>query len=173
MSTILRITEADHRLITDHLLETTAERAVFLYARVDRTDAVTFNVEGYRIVPPEGYAYQGPYYVELTDDEWAYLIKSAWDQRAALVEMHSHPLAPDEVSFSPSDLAGFAEIVPHVRWRLQGEPYLAVVIGPRNFDALAWVENLHRPEPVEGMLIGDRLYRPTGVTFARLRECPQ
>jgi len=173
MPTVLRIAEADHRRIADHLLETTVERAVFLYARVDRTDAVTFDVEGYRIVPPDGYAYQDAYYVELTDDEWAYLIKSAWDRRAALVEMHSHPLARGSVSFSPSDLAGFADVVPHVRWRLRGEPYLAVVVGPRTFDALAWIANSHRPEPVEGMLIGDRLHRPTGVTLARLKEWRQ
>jgi len=169
MHAIVRIKKTDYRRIINHLFETKVERAVFLYANINRFDGANFAVEGYHIVPPDGYVRQSPYYVELTDDEWAYLIKNAWDRRAALVEIHSHPHARTPVSFTPSDLAGFVGVVPHVRWRLRGKPYLAFVVAPQSFDALAWIENSHRPEPVEGILIGDQIHRPTGLTMARLR----
>jgi len=46
--------------------------------------------------------------------------------------------------FSPSDIAGFREFVPHIHWRLKGKPYGAVVVAPASIDAALWEENALR-----------------------------
>ena len=57
--------------------------------------------------------------------------------------------------FSPSDMYGFSDYVPHCRWRLRGRPYLAVVVSPAGMDALAWTS-------ADGKAIGLDAIRPAG-----------
>jgi hypothetical protein len=71
-------------------------------------------------------------------------------------------------AFSPSDLFGLDEFVPHVRWRLKGIPYLAVVLGASDFDALVW--RSRSPEPLGSVRVGSRRLEPTGLTFQSLRQ---
>ena len=103
-------------------------------------------------------------HASLTDETRGRLIKRAHDLDASLVEFHSH-LAEWPASFSESDRAGLDEFVPHVRWRLKGKPYMAVVVAPTSFDALAWVSASKNPEEVHGILVGGTLHRPTGLTL--------
>src|SRR4051812_29383543 len=92
----------------------------FLASFEDRRQV--FNLSEWWAVPPEGYEYQTNYHVTLTDEAQNEAIRWAWNSKACLVEVHSHgPLEPAQ--FSPSDLSGFVEWVPHVRWRLRGRPY--------------------------------------------------
>lgn len=89
----------------------------------------------------DDYAEQYQDYLELTDATRARIIKRAHDLDTCLMEFHSHP-GPYPAAFSPSDMHGFGEFVPHVRWRLKGKQYAAVVIAPSGFDALAWVDKV-------------------------------
>src|SRR5689334_18202541 len=104
-----------------HLLykEQDVEEAAFLYVSLDGDNLV---VQDWEPVPPNGFSIQTGYHIELTDATRATVIKNAHDRGASLVEMHSH-LGPWPAQFSPSDLSGFADWVPHVRWRLKGRPY--------------------------------------------------
>ena len=87
---------------------------------------------------------QSSVHVTLADEVRPRLIKTAWDSGHCLIEAHSHgPRGPAE--FSRSDLLGFDDWVPHVRWRLRGRPYAALVVAGRSWDALAWVGG---PQPV-------------------------
>src|SRR5437660_1288816 len=99
------------------------EQAAFLYATA--SDG-RFRVTGWEPVVPEDFTIQTSFHIELSDAVRARLIKRAHDRSASLVEIHSH-LGPWAAQFSPSDLAGFEEWVPHVRWRLKGKPYGAFV----------------------------------------------
>jgi hypothetical protein len=54
-----------------------------------------------------------------------------------------------------SDLLGFEEWVPHVRWRLQGRPYAALVCAGETWDALAWRQSTRTPEPIGAIEIVD------------------
>lgn len=123
-----------------HLLQNDVEQVAFVFAAVDTGGNVTvFRTQDAYLAPPEDFEVQNDYHVELTDEARARVIKRAWDTGTALVEFHSHPGDQWLAMFSPSDLAGFAEFVPHCRWRLRGRPYLAVLVNPRSVDALAWV----------------------------------
>ena len=54
-----------------------------------------------------------------------------------VAEFHSHPFnLPAE--FSYADYCGLVETVPHMLWRLKRRPYVAVVIGPNDFDGIVW-----------------------------------
>ena len=110
----------------------------FLFARHRTEDAeqIFETIEWYP-VPPDGYGVRNEFHFELTDEVRAHVIKRAHDLGACIVEVHSHG-GPLPAAFSPSDLWGFREFVPHVWWRLKGRPYLALVATRRDFDGLAW-----------------------------------
>jgi hypothetical protein len=99
------------------------------------------------------------------------LIKRAHDLGTCLVEFHSH-LGHGPAAFSWSDVTGLADFVPHVRWRLKGRPYAAVVVTKNSFDALAWVTPSPDPDSLEGILVGHDLKRPTNrsLTSWRVRD---
>jgi hypothetical protein len=126
-----------------------------------------FILREWRPMPPEAVEYQSAYHVTLVDEVRPEIIKWAWEADACLVEMHSHG---DEGSawFSPSDLLGFEEWVPHVRWRLRGRPYVAIVIAGDSFDALAWLGDDNGPVQVSTLEVDGVAQLPTMQTLPRL-----
>jgi hypothetical protein len=130
----------------------------------------TFVLREWRAIPPEGFEYQGAYHVSLTDEMKTDVIRWAWDAGASLVEAHSH-IGFERAKFSPSDLWGFREWVPHLFWRLRARPYAALVVAGDTFDALAWIEAADSPEQVERVDIDDgTLLVATGRTLGELDE---
>ena len=139
----------------------------FFLADFDEGDQV-FKLTAWRAVPPSGYEYQTDHHVTLTDDAQNEAIRWAWNSKACLIEVHSHgPLEPAQ--FSVSDLAGFVEWVPHVRWRLRGRPYAAIVVATRSADAVAWTGSNQELTAVDQLLLDDGgAIRFTGRTMERL-----
>lgn len=119
-------------------------------------------------VPPDGFDYQSDVHVSLTDQTRAHVIKHAWDFGGALVETHSHKYGPP--GFSPSDLYGFLEWVPHVRWRLTGRPYIALVFVSDAFDALVWEGPDSTPSPLKALIVEGKSKLPSGITYRQLTE---
>lgn len=124
-------------------------------------------------VPPEGLEYQSDFHVALTDDIRVGAIKWAWDSGTCLVEAHSHGKW-GTAKFSPSDLWGFGEWVPHVWWRLRGRPYAALVTAGDKFDGVAWIDGPKAVEPIESLEIedGDTLLA-TGRTLREGVDCDE
>lgn len=155
-----------------HLLpgDSDVEQAAFVYARTERdaNDGVAFRFVDHELIRPTGFAIQHSYHLELGDEQRAAVIKRAHDLNASIVEFHSHP-GPFPACFSPSDLYGFKDFVPHVWWRLKNRPYLAVVVASTGFDALAWVNSPSAPEAVDSIVMesGKRV-TPTGLTMKTL-----
>ncbi len=166
---LLELSPETYQELLAHLLppDGDSEQVAFVFARAEpeRGDLV-FRFADWLPVGPEGLVYSSSYYLELTDETRARVIKTAHDLGASLVEFHSH-LGPWPAAFSASDRAGFLEFVPHVWWRLRGLPYAAVVVAARGFDALAWVDDPHTPRGVDGIRTGGRLLRPTGLTLGQ------
>jgi hypothetical protein len=77
--------------------------------------------------------------------------------------------------FSPSDIYGFSEYVPHCRWRLRGRPYLAVVVTPAGMDALAWTGADGKPVALTAIRpAGSKAIVPTNQTIKSLKpEVPE
>jgi len=165
----LDLPEALYQKLRGHLLRDEREQVAFVFAHAEQNDdrLALSGVEAY-LVPTCGLDHQSAFHISLTDSVQARIIKSAWDRGCALVEFHSHPRSHHRVKFSESDIHGLSEFVPHVRWRLRGQPYLAVVLGQFGFDALLW-----RQEWLEGldvMTVGGEVHRPTGLTLKELRR---
>jgi hypothetical protein len=114
----------------------------------------TFVLREWRAIPPDGFEHQTPHHVTLTDEMKAEVIRWAWEAGASLVEAHSHGDFGC-AKFSPSDLWGFREWVPHLFWRLRARPYAALVVTAEAFDALAWIERADNPEQVERAELDD------------------
>jgi len=162
-----------------HLLESQEEQVGFVFARVNvNEEGVEFTAADLYLCEPADYDRQAIDHVQLTDEAEGRIIKTAWDKGCALVELHSHPfvaLRTEESAlqpiacFSPYDARGLAEFVPHVQWRLKGQPYAAVVFSPRDFDALVWPTRGGRPEPLDRLQAAERVMRPTGRTLT----CPK
>lgn len=147
--------------IWEHLLDsrTDDEEAAFVFAEYRETDrSREFRLLEWLAVPADGFADRSPYYFELTDEMRARIIKRAHGLGASVVELHSHG-GSWPAAFSPSDLSGFREWVPHIFWRLQERPYAAVVVAAESFDGIAWIEDVEKPERLNAVVTdaGDRL----------------
>ena len=70
----------------------------------------------------------------------------------------------------PGNLEGLEEFVPHVRWRLGGRPYAALVFAPDGFDAMVWADESGAPEPLEALRVVDGpVLAPSNRTLAYLK----
>jgi hypothetical protein len=140
---LVRLRDADLGRLRAHLLPRMSrqEQGAFLFCHhsVSPAGDKVFDCEYWQALRPEDYEIQAGDYLELGDAARARLIKEAHDRKLCLVESHSHP-GPYPAAFSYSDLAGLDEFVPHVRWRLHGRPYAALVFARAGFDGLAWTD---------------------------------
>jgi hypothetical protein len=122
-----------------------------------------FRICCWQPVLSSGYAIQTDYHVRLRDEAKAEMIKWAWDSGKSLIEAHSHG-SQGRARFSPSDLAGFEEWVPHLWWRLQRRPYAAIVTQGETFDGWAWIENATDAEQVWVIEAPEETRQATGDT---------
>jgi hypothetical protein len=169
---MLQMAAAEFTSVCAHLLPAAGrnEEAAFLFTNCSTDDHETrFEVVESCLVPPSGFAYRSSAYLELKDETRRSIIKRAHDLSACIFEFHSHPLA-ESAEFSPSDKLGFAEFVPHVRWRLKKLPYGAVVIARSNFDAVVWMEDGIVPRGLDAIRIDERELPPTGLTLAHWND---
>jgi hypothetical protein len=111
----------------------------------------------------EDYSVQATDYLELTDEARARIIKTAHERNAVLVEVHCHP-GNYPACFSLADIVGLAEFVPHIRWRLKGKPYVALVFARRSVDGLGWFGTSKIATPIEGILVGAKRLDTTRLT---------
>lgn len=169
MSVSLSFTADLFRELLAHLRGTETEQVAFLFTEAP-TSSEPLRVSELYQVPPESFDFQSAYHVTLADDVRGYVIGRAWQFGGCLVEVHSH-VGGDPASFSRSDMWGFKEWVPHVRWRLQDRTYVALVFAEDSFDALVWEEGRDGPGPLAGVLVdGNETVAPTGITYGRLAE---
>src|SRR5205823_8524054 len=121
-------------------LQNRNEQVAFLFANVDIGQGATiFRPADSYLAQRSDFDVHAAFHVALTDEARAQIIKQAWDSGTSLVEFHSHPHDCSRTMFSPTDLLGLEQFVPHCWWRLRGRPYLAVVVAHQSFDALAWI----------------------------------
>lgn len=149
-------------------LDGRTEGAGFFLADYD-PNGRAFRFRGWRAIPESGFESRSEFHLVLRDEIRAEIIKWAWDERASLVEAHSHRLG--EAEFSWSDLDGLRDWVPHLWWRLRGRPYGATLLDGGTLDALAWVEDAETPEQVEALtVVGRGPIATTRRTLARLAQ---
>jgi hypothetical protein len=171
MTVALDLTGGLREKLWAHLLKNKTEQVAFLFAAAETAgDATVFRPREVYLAGPGDFDMQTGYHIALTDEARARIIKRAWDSGTSLVELHSHPRDRERTMFSPSDLAGFEEFVPHCWWRLRGRPYLAVVVAQKSVDALAWVADPRTPVAVDALrLDGGQEIVPTHLTITALQ----
>ena len=163
----LDLPASDYKAIWEHLLPEASEpeSAGFLFVQQHpEGDGCRFSPISWYPVPPDGYEVRTDIHFELTDRARQHVIKQAHDLGASIVEFHCHR-GPWPACFSVSDLLGLEEFVPHVRWRLRGRPYLAIVVTNHNFDGLAWITSPDTPQPLSGLIVGDSVLKPTNLSW--------
>ena len=153
-----------------HLLQNRTEQVAIVFAAVERNDDTTiFTARDAYLATPDDFDFHSEFHIELTDDARARIIKRAWDTGTSPVELHSHPGDWWGAMFSASDMVGFSEYVPHCRWRLRNQPYLAIVVTPAGMDALAWIGNAKEPVGLDAMRIdGSGAIMPTHQSTTHL-----
>ncbi len=164
---ILKLDKDLQGRLWSHLLprDTEREQAAFLFCTTEPADnGLTFVAVDHAFLGPDDFVAQYTDYVELTDETRIRLIKRAHVLGSSLTEFHSHP-GPWPAAFSLSDRIGLKETVPHMRWRLQKRPYLAVVVAPSGFDALVWSSDGRIPEPLARIDIGGEFMTPTNFSL--------
>jgi len=167
---LIIISLALHRQLLNHLFSGTTEQLAFLLATQTESPESGFNVEALRCIPPEGFYVQTAYHLSLASETRAEMIKWAWDHDSSLIEAHSH-LDDEDPMFSPTDLAGLREFVPHVWWRLQGRPYAALVFSPQGYDALVWTKSPNVAHELTALrVLGQSDQRPTSLSITAMRQ---
>jgi hypothetical protein len=170
MAVTISLPDGLYRRIHDHLTGTAEQVAFLLAQRPDGIASYLRILDAY-LVPPDDLEPGDPFHVHLADQIQGQVIRWAWSANACLIEAHSHGPWGDPAAFSPTDLAGLAEWVPHVRWRLGGRPYAALVFGARTFDGLAWTHSPTTAEPVDLLHVDEQPPRvATGLSHARLQQ---
>ena len=167
MTTILlHLPREVHEALVTHLLppEGGAEQAAFVFARLTAAaGSRTFGCVDWLLVSPERFASRSRFHFELSDATRAAVIKRAHDLGASLIEFHSHP-GRLPAGFSAIDWAGFEEFVPHVRWRLRGRPYAAVVMALTGFDAFVWLDAADAPARLDAIVVDGQRLEPTRLS---------
>jgi hypothetical protein len=153
MTESIAISSALLATVTNHLAGDT-EQVGFFHANYD-IEGHRFELEDWFPMSTDQFAVQSDYHVTLHDNVRPTLIKTAWDSGLSLGEVHSH-VGDRPAEFSWSDITGLNEWVPHVRRRLRGRPYFAVVVGGNSFDALAWTDSSTQPVQVNAILVADQ-----------------
>jgi hypothetical protein len=151
-----------------HLRRRKTEQVAFLLAKSAEPNSLTV-VEAY-LVPPDELVHESRFHAEVLEEALAKIIKMAADRNLLLVEVHSHPGCKRDTGFSPSDLAGFRDFVPHIFWRLRVKDYAALVFGDNDYDALAWTNQPLNPVPFGALVVDGKATRPTGVTIRELER---
>jgi len=168
----LTITQPRYSAIWTHLLPHSHdnEEAAFLICRPSHEEtSVTLHCVDFELMSPADFAVQLPYHFELRDSALGRLIKRAHQAKACLVEAHSH-LGLGMPAFSASDLWGFGEVVPYVRWRLGGAPYGALVVTASGFTGLVWHGASDSPITLEMIFCGGRALRAALPVGTRTEE---
>lgn len=163
----LHVSSTIHAALLDHLIPTQflSEEAAFLYAKPGSDgDPAAFQCVAWDPISADGFVTKSRHFLELSDTARATAIKRAHDLGASLVEFHSHVTAR-LASFSPSDIAGFEEFVPHVWWRLKGRPYFAVVVTKSSFDGFAWLTSPDTPVCLAGIVVDQTRLFPTALSL--------
>jgi hypothetical protein len=145
-----------------------AEEVAFLYARWTGN---AFEVDAIEVMDGTDIASRSGLHVSLADDVRPRVIKTAWDRDRCLIEAHSHGRW-GYAEFSRSDLHGFEEWVGHVRWRLRGRPYAALVKADDQWDALVWADDA-KPGAISAIEITNagrtmKTVLPTNTTATQL-----
>lgn len=152
-----------------HLSSSRMEQVAFLFTEPPQPGKPLRVGELY-LVPPKGFDFQSDRHVALTDEVRGEVIKRTHDLNGCLVEVHSHG-GGAPVFFSGSDLHGFEQWVPHVRWRLRRRAYVALVFAGEAFDALVWEGEDNVPAPLVALQVDGRPPRlPSGITYKRLQR---
>ena len=152
MKTLLTMADGTIEELYEHLLPKGSwrEEAAFLYVhRRDDSATSKFDCVEVEKLKPDDFVAHHSDYIELEDSARIRLIKRAHALGASLVELHSHP-GPWPAAFSEADRAGLRDTVPHMFWRLQQRPYLAIVVAKTGFDALVWIDDFDTDESGAG-----------------------
>jgi hypothetical protein len=171
MTLQVQIERAEWVSLRRHLLSGRFEQAAFAFSEYLVTEsATTFLVREISFAQSLDFDVQTAGHITLTDDALARLIKRAWDLRLSVVEFHSHPMSKHGASLSPSDLAGLADHVPYMFWRLRGRPYAAIVVGQAAVDGVAWIGGPDDIHAIDQLGIGDEVIRPTRETISLMER---
>jgi hypothetical protein len=169
---LLHLPLSVQKTIWSHLLPVRfiAEEAAFVFVKHRLEDNHNnFQFIDWYPIPNDGFLSRSAYHFELTDETSASVIKRAHDLGATLVELHSHDDSLP-VKFSHTDFLGFQEFVPHVWWRLKGQPYIAVVVSRSGFDGLVWIQGPDAPQCLNGISVDKTIIKSTGYSYKRRYE---
>lgn len=176
MKAIIETPHDTYRQIRECLLppDSEVEEAGFIFAEItDDQGLLHFRIKDWYHAQATDFDIQTAYHIALKDDMRPRMIKRAHDLECGLIEVHSH-LGWREAEFSASDLYGFSEFVPHIRWRLGKKPYAALVFAQNSFDALIWHGHEKTASPLTHILTtsesGSHRHMPTGHTLRSLYE---
>jgi len=165
---ILIFPKIEYENLVKHLLPNhiRTEECAFLFFDINVTSNTTeFIYSDKYFLKEQDFVHRSEYHFEVKDEIRLHVIKKAHNSGLILAEAHSH-IGQRIAEFSSTDWSGFSEFVPHVRWRLKGIPYLALVFTESGFDGLVWKHE--KPNMISCLVAGNNRIIPSNKSIQYL-----
>jgi len=147
MPRIMVFAEREYEALRAHLFtDTSREQAAFLLAStIERSGLLKVLIRA--VLPLEGadFVEHEAARLVISPHALARAMKRAMGERAALVLVHTHPGAIDEVAFSPVDDDGEPAIFANIERRVPHGPHASMVFGRRAIAARIWQGGVSTP----------------------------
>ncbi len=167
IKTEIKFSKDQYEKIRKHLLRGPGEGAAFAFSSFSNAEgSAAITVSAVDLIPKCECLGETDYGIELSDIAWNRVMANAFKSKMVLVEMHSHPFSSDNVAFSPIDINGLKNLVPQLWWRLENQPYVALVFGRSSVDALLWTDSPEKPQAVECLNVEGEKIKPTGLSIS-------
>ena len=100
-------------------------------------------------VPPDAFERQTAAYLALKPSFAQAVLHRCYEEGLSLIEVHSHPFAEHNVSFSTLDLAGEAIKFRYVARKIPHIVHATMVVGQNDLDAHLWDRRRRRVAPID------------------------
>ena len=140
-----------------HLLDRgDVEQLAFLLAGVAKTRSqLRLLVREVIPVPAEALDRQTPTYLAVKAAFSQALLRRCYEEGLSLIEVHSHPFADHDVTFSSTDLANEAEKFRYVARKIPHIYHATLVVGQSSLDGHLWERQQRRAVPIDRVRLLD------------------
>jgi len=137
--------------VRDHLLgDGSNEQLAFLLAGVARGRGwLRLLVREVVPVPPDAFDRQTPAYLAVEPTFSRAILSRCYEEGLSLIEVHSHPFARRNVTFSAVDLANERQKFGYVATKIPHIYHATIVVGQMDLDAHIWDRRRRRTAPID------------------------
>ncbi|KAG2478114.1 MAG: putative JAB domain-containing protein [Nitrosopumilales archaeon] len=153
----VRITKTQLKTLTEYLLQSKNESAVFLIAGYFRNSLGSHLVVRDIILPKnQDYDDRTEFHIQMSPVYFNKVISIAEANELTVIQCHSHPFPEKGLRYSPTDNFGEATSAKTIHECLNGKPMGSLLFGKNEVIGRIWLDNKNSPIDIEELRLVDR-----------------